>query len=171
MDYIVQIIREEVERVMLDEKHNKTGKKIKIDKNRHFKAIKKLQLKYKDRGYSDKEAHDLAVKKYKEKLRKKKRAEYRLRKKKGGGRERYDFTRYKEKNRDVASGDYRQLADRIDQEKTDIAAVAREIYPDHTDEGAQSQLRKVLNGDRPMTNRVAQKLEDMISSGQIAVKA
>jgi hypothetical protein len=31
-------------------------------------------------------------------------------------------------------------------------------------------LRKILNGDRPMTKKVANILSDMISSGQIAVK-
>jgi hypothetical protein len=172
MDYITQIIREEVERMLIDEKsHKKAKANYKTpDPERHTKAVRKLFLKYKNKGFSEKEAHNLAVKKYKEKLKKKREAEYRMRKKKGGGSERYNFTRYKEKNRDVAAGDYRQLADRIDQEKTDIAAVAREIFPHHTDEGAQSQLRKILNGERPMTDRVAQKLEDMISSGQIAVK-
>ena len=173
MDYIAQIIREEVERILINEKsHKKAKSNFKVpDPERHFKGVEKLYFKYKNKGLSDKEAHDLAVKKYKEKLKKKKEAEYRMRKKKGGGSERYNFTRYKEKNRDVAAGDYRQLADRIDPEKTDIAAVAREVFPDHTDEGAQSQLRKILNGERPMTSRVAQKLEDMISSGQVAVKA
>jgi hypothetical protein len=166
MDYIVQIIREEVEKTILSERAYKNP-----EEEKHYKNIRRLQLKYKNKGFSDKEAHDLAVKKYKEKLKKKKEAEYRMRKKKGGGSERYNFTRYKEKNRDVAAGDYRQLADRIDPDKTDIAAVAREVFPDHTDEGAQSQLRKILRGERPMTNRVAQKLEDMISSGQVAVKA
>lgn len=173
MDYIVQIIREEVERMLLDEKaHKKAKANFKTpDRERHHKGVMKLFLKYKNKGYSDKVAHDLAVKKYKEKMKKKKEAEYRMRKKKGGGSERYNFSRYKEKNRDIAAGDYRQLADRIDQEKTDIAAVAREVFPNHTDEGAQSQLRKILNGERPMTDKVAQKLEDMISSGQIAVKS
>ena len=173
MNYINQIIREEVERFLLDEKHNKKAKANRkhSDKDRHYKAIRKLQIKYRNKGYSEKEAHDLAVEKYKEKLLSKKEAEYRMRKKKGGGSERYDYKRYKEKNKDISYGDYRQLADRIDQEKTDIAAVAREVFPDHTDEGGQSQLRKILNGERPMTNRVAQKLMDMISSGQIAVKA
>ena len=165
MDYIAQIIREEVEKVMLNERVYKSP-----EEEKHFKNIRRLQLKYKNKGYSDKEAHDLAVKKYKEKMKKKKEIEYRMRKKKGGGSEKYDFKRYKEMNKDVSYGDWRQLADRIDQEKTDIAAVAREVFPDHTDEGSQSQLRKILNGERPMTNRVAQKLMDMISSGQIAVK-
>ena len=41
--------------------------------------------------------------------------------------------------------------------KTNIAAIARELFPDHTEEGAQSQLRKILNGERPLTNKIASK--------------
>ena len=44
------------------------------------------------------------------------------------------------------------------------------VFPNHTEEGAQSQLRKILNRERPMTKDVASKLEKMISSGQLAVK-
>ena len=153
MDYIGQIIREEVDKLIIAEKVYKPGQE------EAFKKIRSLQLKYQHKGYSDKEALNKAIKKYKEKLKKKKESEFRLKKKKGGGRERYNYSRYKEKNRDVSSGDYRQLADRIDQDNTDIAAVAREILPDHTDEGAQSQLRKILNGERPMTSVIAQRLE------------
>ena len=62
------------------------------------------------------------------------------------------------------------ITDTVDQENTDIAAVARNIFPDHTEEGAQSQLRKILNHERPMTKDVASKIERMISRGRIAVK-
>ena len=43
------------------------------------------------------------------------------------------------------------------------------VYPDHTKNGAQSQLRKVMNGERPMTDDVANKLNKMISRGNVAV--
>ena len=169
MDFIRRIIREEVSRfinaneVMLESKDDKKRAEA-------HKKLRALQLKYKNKGYSEKEALDKAIQKYKEKIKKARQKELRRRKIKGGGTDVYDYKRYKEINVDVASGDYRQLAGRIDQEKTDIAAVAREVFPKHTDEGAQSQLRKILNGERPMTNKVAQKLEDMISAGQIAIK-
>ena len=68
------------------------------------------------------------------------------------------------------TADYYKITDSIDQEKTDIAAVAREVFPDHTDEGAQSQLRKILNGERPMTEPIAEKLRSLIAKGQVAVK-
>ena len=74
------------------------------------------------------------------------------------------------KNRKISNGDADSIRRTIDTEKTNIAAVARELFPDHTDEGAQSQFRKIINGERPMTKNIASKVEKMISSGQIAVK-
>ena len=168
-DFIKNIVNEEINKAIISGNiilESKKDEKIEIVRRK----LKALKNKYKNKGYSDKEALKKAIKKYKEKLKKRKEKELRRRKKRGGGTDLYDYKRYKELNRDVSSGDYKQLTDRIDQEKTDIAAVAREVFPKHTDEGAQSQLRKILNGERPMTNRVAQKLEDMISAGQIAVK-
>ena len=169
MDFIKKIVCEVVDNAIMSGDiilESKRERKKRVVRER----LRALQLKYKNKGYSDKEALKKAIKKYKEKLKKRKEKELRRRKKRGGGTDLYDYKRYKELYRDVSSGDYKQLTDRIDQEKTDIAAVAREVFPKHTDEGAQSQLRKILNGERPMTNRVAQKLEDMISAGQIAVK-
>ena len=168
-DFIKNIVNEEINKAIISGDiilESKKDEKIEIVRRK----LKALKNKYKNKGYSDKEALKKAIKKYKEKLKKRKEKELRRRKKRGGGTDLYDYKRYKELNRDVSSGDYKQLTDRIDQEKTDIAAVAREVFPKHTDEGAQSQLRKILNGERPMTDRVAQKLEDMISAGQIAIK-
>lgn len=87
-----------------------------------------------------------------------------------GGTQEYDYNEYQRKNTKLSKSDFDKVARSIDQDLTDIAAVARKVYPDHTDEGGQSQLRKVLNGDRPMTRPVAKKLKTMISRGQIAVK-
>ena len=87
-----------------------------------------------------------------------------------GGTKDYDYDDYQEKHVKVDVADYHKIADSIDQEKTDIAAVAREVFPDHTDEGAQSQLRKILNGERPMTEPIAEKLRELIAKGQVAVK-
>ena len=93
-----------------------------------------------------------------------------LRKKKGGGKEYYDYDDYEMKNRKISQGDASSVRGSIDTEKTNIAAVARDLFPDHTEEGAQSQLRKIINGERPMTKKLASKIEKMISAGQIAVK-
>lgn len=87
-----------------------------------------------------------------------------------GGTRNYDYTDYEIKNKKLSKSDYEKIVNSIDQENTDIAAVARKVFPNHTEEGAQSQLRKILNGERPMTRPVAKKLKVMISRGQIAVK-
>jgi hypothetical protein len=93
-----------------------------------------------------------------------------LRKKAGGGKEYYNYDDYERKNRKISKGDANSIRQTIDTEKTNIAAVARELFPDHTEEGAQSQFRKIINGERPMTKNIASKVEKMISGGQIAVK-
>jgi hypothetical protein len=93
-----------------------------------------------------------------------------IRKMAGGGEKMYDYDEYERKNRKISNGDANSIRRTIDTEKTNIAAVARELFPDHTDEGAQSQFRKIINGERPMTKNIASKVEKMISSGQIAVK-
>ena len=82
----------------------------------------------------------------------------------------YDYNDYERKHRKISKGDSDSIKNTVDMENTDIAAVARSVFPDHTEEGAQSQLRKILTGERPMTKDVASKLEKMISRGQIAVK-
>lgn len=93
-----------------------------------------------------------------------------LRKRAGGGKEYYDYDEYERKNRKISAGDANSIRTTIDTEKTNMAAVARELFPDHTEEGAQSQFRKIVNGERPMTKNIASKVEKMISAGQIAVK-
>ena len=105
------------------------------------------------------------------KKKKKKDDKHQIRKRKvvGGTRD-YDYTDYQSKNMKLVKSDYEKIINSIDQENTDIASVARKVFPDHTEEGAQSQLRKILNGERPMTRPVAKKLKTMISRGQIAVK-
>lgn len=108
--------------------------------------------------------------KLKKKAEKAKKGTKKLRRTKGGGKVYYDYNDYERKHRKLAKGDTDSITDTVDQENTDIAAVARNIFPDHTDEGAQSQLRKILNHERPMTKDVASKIERMISRGRIAVK-
>lgn len=93
-----------------------------------------------------------------------------LRKRAGGGKEYYNYDDYERKNRKISNGDANSIRQTIDTEKTNMAAVARELFPDHTEEGAQSQFRKIVNGERPMTKNIASKVEKMISGGQIAVK-
>ena len=135
----------------------------------YYKKVRKL----KKRSSGRKKGKRKDKEKYENEKEKRKNKKKDIRKKKivGGGTVDYDYDEYKEKNRDVSKADYDQLIDMIDQEKTDIAAVAREVFPDHTEEGAQSQLRKILNRERPMTEPVANKLRDLISKGEIAIKS
>lgn len=93
-----------------------------------------------------------------------------LRKLANGGKEYYDYDDYEMKNKKISTGDASSIRNTIDTEKTNMAAIARILFPDHTDEGAQSQFRKIINGERPMTKRIASKIEKLISAGQIAVK-
>lgn len=110
------------------------------------------------------------IKKYLGKHKKNKGSKKKLRKLANGGKMYYDYDDYERKNKKISTGDASSIRNTVDTEKTNIAAVARELFPDHTEEGAQSQLRKILNGDRPMTKKLASKIEKMISAGQIAVK-
>jgi hypothetical protein len=122
--------------------------------------------------HSDAKNHvqDLIQKYFGDKHHKKEAPKKKLRKRAGGGEIAYDYDEYERKNRKISIGDADSIRSTIDTEKTNMAAVARELFPDHTDEGAQSQLRKIVNGERPMTKSLASKIEKMISIGQIAVK-
>ena len=93
-----------------------------------------------------------------------------LRKLANGGKEYYDYDAYEHTNQKMSKGDASTISNNIDTEKTNMAAIARELFPDHTEEGAQSQFRKIINGERPMTKRIASKIEKMIAAGEIAVK-
>ena len=93
--------------------------------------------------------------KLKKKAEKAKKGTKKLRRTKGGGKVYYDYNDYERKHRKLAKGDTDSITDTVDQDNTDIAAVARSIFPDHTEEGAQSQLRKILNHERPLTKDVA----------------
>ena len=100
----------------------------------------------------------------------KKKKKIKLRKMAGGRSHYYDYDEYKNSNKDVAKGDASSLSQEIDMDKTNIASVARDLFPDHTEEGAQSQLRKILKGERPMTDRIASKLGKMVAGGKVAKK-
>ena len=155
-DKLDRIITEEVSNVITEGVMDDIGKLI-------AKTLSKLAGKKKDKK-KEKES-----KKKWEKKKKEEKPDIRKKKVVGGTKD-YDYDKYKESHKDVSKADYNKIADSIDQEKTDIAAVARIVFPDHTDEGAQSQLRKILNGERPMTEPIAEKLRELIATGQVATK-
>jgi hypothetical protein len=101
---------------------------------------------------------------------KKKKKNMKIRKTIHGGKEYYDYDDYQRSNKKVSAGDASTIRNTIDTEKTNMAAIARELFPSHTEEGAQSQFRKIIRGERPMTQKIASKIEKFISRGQIAVK-
>ena len=121
-----------------------------------------------ENGNSEKEAADL-LRKYLHKKAKHKKSK-KVRKMAGGRKTYYDYEKYKSDNKDLSVGDASSIRNTVDMDKTNIASVARDLLPDHTKQGAQSQLRKILNGERPMTQKIASKLEKMISDGEVAMK-
>jgi hypothetical protein len=46
----------------------------------------------------------------------------------------------------LATSDEESLRDALESDTINLAAVARKVYPEHTKEGAQSQLRKKIKG-------------------------
>jgi hypothetical protein len=134
-----------------------------------FDDIKSLLKAFKNK--SNLSQDDLRKeRKLKKKAEKAKKGTKKLRRTKGGGKEYYDYNDYERKHRKISKGDADSIRDTVDQENTNIAAVARKLLPRHTNQGSQSQVRKILNGERPMTKDMASKLEKMISRGEIAVK-
>lgn len=65
---------------------------------------------------------------------------------KNGRRGAYDVKYERETNPNLTNQDNADLADMIDSDLINTAAVAKKVYPDHTPQGAQSQLRKKVKG-------------------------
>lgn len=101
---------------------------------------------------------------------KKKKTSHRTKHTGGGGTKSYDYDDYTRSNPIMPDDEADQIRDQIDTNIMDTRAVSKRIYRNHTKNGAQSQLRKVIKGERPMTYPVANKLNKMISQGQIPVK-
>lgn len=58
----------------------------------------------------------------------------------------FNYKQERETNPNLNNQDSEDLIDILDSPYVDLAAVAQDIYPDHTPEGAQSQLRKKVKG-------------------------
>lgn len=164
MNKLDRIIKEEIDKMMLTEGllsdlKNILGKYVKNNKKSHNE---------KDDDETTEEKREKRKKK-KEKEKEKKHSK-RLRRTVNGGKTYYDYDDYERKNRKTSKTDADSIRNSVDQENTDIRALADDIFPNHTKNGAQSQLRKVLNGERPMTKTVASKLNKAISAGKAAVK-
>jgi len=139
--------------------------------NENFMDEKKKGKKKKKSSSSNDEILDIITKYLKKHGKKKAKArKKKIRKKVHGAIEYYDYDDYERKNRKISFGDANAIRNSIDTERTNMAAVARDLLPGHTKEGAQSQFRKIINGERPMTKNIASKISKLISRGNIAVK-
>lgn len=67
---------------------------------------------------------------------------------KGGYRKDFDVEDDELYNRDVDDQEQSSVEDVLNNGFINIKKVAQKLYPDHTPEGAQSQLRKKLEGER-----------------------
>lgn len=65
---------------------------------------------------------------------------------KNGLRTDFNYKQERETNPNLNNQDSEDLINILDSPYVDLAAVAQDIYPDHTPEGAQSQLRKKVKG-------------------------
>lgn len=79
----------------------------------------------------------------------------------------YDYDQSLKNDPHIPDSDAASLRNKVDDEYLNTAALARSVFPDHTPEGAQSHLRKVLNGERPMTKKVEKKISHKIAAGEL----
>lgn len=63
-----------------------------------------------------------------------------------GRRGEYNFKKERETNPNLNAQDAEDLNAILDSDYINVAALAQDVYPDHTREGAQSQLRKKIKG-------------------------
>ena len=89
---------------------------------------------------------------------------------KGGSRADFDVKKDKTTNPSINNQDAKELSNILDSDYVNLAAVARDVYPDHTDEGAQSELRKKvkrLKSDSGSTYKIKKKEADRIRKSLI----
>jgi hypothetical protein len=65
---------------------------------------------------------------------------------KNGRRGEYNFKKERETNPNLNAQDAEDISSILDSDYINVAALAQDVYPDHTREGAQSQLRKKIKG-------------------------
>ena len=157
MNIIDSIINEEIYNMRINEAKHPVSKEV-IDA---FKRFLKSRAEHKRNN------QDTNKKNTKKKANTK---DIKVRKLAGGGTQKYDFNDWKRSNIEINKDLAISIISKINMDTLDLAAAARKIFPSHTPEGAQSQLRKILHKERPMTYKVARKLNKMISQGIIPVK-
>lgn len=103
------------------------------------KNIKRLKRDIKDASTRGKKSAKAKVKKAKDIVKKGKK----LRR---GLRTDFNVKQDRETNPNLNNQDAEDLNDVLDSDLIDVAALAKRVYPDHTPQGAQSQLRKKIKG-------------------------
>ena len=63
-----------------------------------------------------------------------------------GRRTDFDAKKERETNPNLTNQDAEDINNILDSDYINVAALAQDVYPDHTPEGAQSQLRKKIKG-------------------------
>lgn len=156
---IDKIISEEINNYINEEilfEISKREKLIKKNAKRAGKGIKDLMVKNKnkDNGKSIQRALNVANSEIENKGKAKKKAKKKgpkdtgknAKKLRNGLRTDFNYKMDRETNPNLNNQDSEDLIDILDSPYVDLAAVAQDIYPDHTPEGAQSQLRKKVKG-------------------------
>jgi len=113
------IIREEIEKVILE-------KKSKSSKNKKEESTKGEKKKSKKKDGVRKNAIKV----------------------KNGKRKSFNYDKYNKENPNSNYSDNKQLANLLKNPAINVAAIGKMVYPDHTPEGAQSQLRKKIEGEK-----------------------
>lgn len=158
MNTIDSIINEELNKIFVNEAKHPVSKEV-LDAFKRFLKSRKGNKSTDNDGSKNKEKKSTANKK-----------DIKMRKTAGGGYKKYDFKDWKRSNIEINKDLANSIISKINMDTLDLAAAARKVFPAHTPEGAQSQLRKILHHERPMTYKVARKLNKMISQGIIPVR-
>ena len=112
-----------------------------ITESLHSFLDENLIFEKKDSKKNDKKSSDKKKKKKKRKFRKN------AIKMKGGLRKDFDSEDDETYNQNISDREEDSITGSLNPDFVNISAVAQKLYPDHTPEGAQSQLRKKLKGE------------------------
>jgi len=137
-NYIYDIVNENRMDSIIDECIiSEISKKEKKEK----KDVKRLKKDVRDAAKKGKKTAKEKVKKAKDIIKNGKKL-------KNGLRTDFNAKLDRETNPNLNNQDAEDLADIIDSDLIDVAALAKRVYPGHTPQGAQSQLRKKIKGLR-----------------------
>jgi predicted ribosome quality control (RQC) complex YloA/Tae2 family protein len=132
---IQETINDYINDIIIEGVINEISKKEKQEK----KAIKRLHKDINDASKKGK-------KKAKKNVEKAKEIAKNAKKLRRGLRTDFNVKQDRETNPNLNNQDAEDLNDILDSDLIDVAALAKRVYPNHTPQGAQSQLRKKIKG-------------------------